>query len=144
MRIYLVFIITMISIQLQAQTDDLVVWTAEYDNATSSVTLTATMKDDWVIYSQKTDPEGPIPLEIEFEALDGVEYIGEVEELTKPIIIMSEMFGVEVIKFKEKAVFVQEVKTSETANIIKGNVTFMTCDSKRCLPPKTVPFEVKI
>lgn len=144
MRIFQAFIITIISFHLQAQTDDLVVWTAEYDEAISSITLTATMKDDWVIYSQKTDPEGPIPLEIEFETVDGVEYIGEVEELTKPIKVMSEMFEVEVIKFKEKAVFVQKVKTLETAQLIKGNVTFMTCDSKRCLPPKTVPFEVKI
>lgn len=144
MRFILTIIIAVISLQLHGQAEDLVVWTAAYDKASSSITLKADMKDDWVIYSQNTDPEGPIPLEIEFEDIEGVEYVGHAEELSDAIVEMSEMFGVEVIKFKEQAEFAQKVKVSQDGVIVKGNVTFMTCDSKRCLPPKTVPFEVKI
>jgi len=144
MRFYLSIVLLFIVINLQAQFDGLVRWSAEYDAAQSAIILTADLKDDWVIYSQHTDPEGPIPLEFEFETVSGVTFEGPVEELTKPITKMSEMFGVEVMKFKDKATFSQKIKLDTDPVTIKGMVAYMTCDSQRCLPPKSVPFQVKI
>lgn len=131
-------------IMAQDSWDNLVTWEATYDKNQAAINLTAQIAKDWVIYSQFTDPEGPIPLEFEFEPAAGVEYIDGVEELTEPITKMSEMFGVEVMKFKETASFKQKIKLSSDSAIIRGNVTFMACDSEKCLPPKTIPFEVKI
>lgn len=128
----------------QSDWDNLVSWEASYNAETSSVELEATMQKNWVIYSQHTPPDGPIPLEIEFEKAEGVEFVGKVEELDKPIKEVSKMFDMEVIKFKDSASFRQAIKLSSDAAVIKGTVTFMTCDNEKCLPPKTVPFEVKI
>lgn len=126
-----------------AQTAKVVEWTASYDEEANSVFIDAEMKDDWVIYSQHTDPEGPIPLEFEFGKSEKIELEGEVLELDKPITVMSDMFGVEVMKFKEKARFEQKLGEKPTKGNLSINVTYMTCDSKRCLPPTTVPLYVK-
>lgn len=138
------FIAFAAGIMAQDSWDNLVTWEANYDKDQAAINITAHIENDWVIYSQFTDPEGPIPLEFEFEAAAGVEYIDGVEELTDPITKMSEMFGVEVMKFKETASFKQKIKLSSDSAIIRGNVTFMACDSEKCLPPKTIPFQVKI
>lgn len=139
-------VVMLMTIGLMAQDnwDKLVTWEATYDQEQSAIIITADIEKDWVIYSQFTDPEGPIPLKFDFTSAEGVVYMDGVKELTEPITIMSEMFGVEVIKFKEKASFSQEIKLSTDKAVIKGEVTFMACDSEKCLPPKTIPFEVKI
>ena len=128
---------------LSAQMPEVVEWTAHYDADKNSILIQADMDDDWVIYSQHTDPEGPIPLEFEFITSDPIQLDGDVIELTEPTKMMSEMFGVEVIKFKEAASFEQKLKERPAGGALGISVTYMTCDSKRCLPPTTVPLEVK-
>ena len=124
------------------QATDFVKWRASYDKVSSSIIIKATMKDKWVIYSQHTDDDGPIPTEFEFHTTEGVTFEGDVIEVTPPIEIMSEMFGVMVRKFKKEAVFRQEIKNAVAGSSVKGNITFMTCDDTKCLPPETVPFVV--
>jgi len=44
-----------------------------------------------------------------------------------------------------KVDFVQRVKLKSTAaTVIKGKINYMVCDDKKCLPPKEVPFSVKL
>lgn len=128
---------------VSAQMADVVDWSASYDEASNCINIKADMKDDWVIYSQHTDPEGPIPLEFDFATTDEIALEGKVIEISDPIKMMSEMFGVEVIKFKDDAEFQQKLKEKPTSGTLNINVTYMTCDSKRCLPPTTVPLEVR-
>jgi len=128
---------------LSAQMPEVVSWTASYDESENAVKINAEMTDDWVIYSQHTDPEGPIPLEFDFVTADEIQLEGEVIELDEPTIVMSDMFGVEVMKFKEKASFEQKLGAKPTKGNLSINVTYMCCDSKRCLPPTTVPLQVK-
>ncbi len=123
---------------------DYVKWTASYDAEQSSIILKAKMQDDWVIYSQEYVEDGPIPTSFEFEETAGITLVGAVEPLSEPIVVESKMFMAEVKKFKKEAIFSQKVELQDDSVVVKGNVTFMTCDSKRCLPPKTIPFEVKI
>jgi len=125
-----------------AQMDEVVDWTVKMNDEGTAIEFTATMDTDWVIYSQHTDPEGPIPLEFEFTEVTGTELIGTVKELTTPITVMSEMFEVEVIKFKKEAAFIQKLKADAKMETIKGTITYMTCDSKRCLPPTTIEFQL--
>ncbi len=127
-----------------AQSPEVVHWTFDYNKETQSIDITADMDDNWVIYSQFTDPDGPIPLNFTFEPSDAYTLVAGVVETNEPTTVKSEMFGVEVKKFKHKAVFKQKIEASGTGEIIKGAVTFMCCDNMRCLPPKTLPFEVKI
>ncbi len=128
---------------VQAQ-QDVVKWTASYDAEQSSIILKAKMEKDWVIYSQEHVEDGPIPTSFEFEEVAGVSYTGKVEPLSAPIIVESEVFMTEVKKYKKEAIFSQKVELQDDSVVVKGTVTYMACDSKRCLAPKTIPFEVKI
>ena len=86
-------------------------------------TATATMQPTWVLYSQFTDPEGPVPTTF---TVNGKQI--QLKEESHLMTEMDEMFMVEVKKFKNTA--------------IKGDVEYMTCDGLRCLPPTKVPFEL--
>ena len=112
------------------------------EDASYTFKATAKMKGDWAIYSQHTEEGGPIPLKFTYE--DGVSLVGETVEETEAIKKMSELFEIEVIKFKKEAVFTQIFKPEKGQSSIKGTLTFMCCDSKRCLPPTDVPFDVAL
>lgn len=143
MRLLVMIFFSMTLNFLSAQLPEVVHWSASYDAEKNSVLINAEMDDDWVIYSQHTDPEGPIPLDFDFATTDPIQLDGEVAELTEPISVMSEMFGVQVKKFKEAASFEQKLKEKPDGGVLTINVTYMCCDSKRCLPPTTVPLHVK-
>ena len=143
MRFYWSILIVIFSLPVFGQSENLVDWEFKLTEDGTAIEIEATIKDTWVIYSQHTDPDGPIPLEFEFTEMIGAELSGPVEEMTKPHTEMSEMFGVEVMKFKKSATFRQKLKPTDVNRSIKGSVTFMACDATRCLPPKTVTFAVE-
>lgn len=105
-------------------------------------TATAELKEGWALYSQHTDPDGPVPLSFTYE--EGTSLIEDTKEMTKPIVKMSELFELEVIKFKKKAIFQQRFSLANGADSIKGKLRFMSCDELRCLPPTEVSFDVAI
>jgi thiol:disulfide interchange protein DsbD len=104
----------------------------------------ATINPGWNIYAVYMSDEGPIPTSFTFETIENGELEDKIVEKSKPIKGFDPLFEMEVIKFKETAEFIQVVKNKTGAKpIVKGYVTYMTCDSERCLPPVDVPFNVK-
>lgn len=140
-QILILFIGIFFSAVLFAQ--DPVNWTFSYNESEDKLVMEAEMQNNWVIYSQHTAPDGPVPTYFELEESEDFNAIGEVEELSAAIKKMDDLFGVEVIKFEKTATFSQKLENVKDGAKIKGSVTYMTCDNIRCLPPKTVPFEVK-
>jgi len=142
MRLLFILTISLIaSINLSGQkAEDVVKWTATLDRAEGIIVFEAEILDGWMTYSQHTDPEGPIPLEFEFETVSGAVLSGNVVENTVPTKTYSEMFEVDVLKFKKYAKFIQKVELSDGPVEIQGVVSFMACDSQKCLPPTSVPF----
>ena len=115
-------------------------WTFETkkeDDQNVEVIATATMQKTWVLYSQFTDENGPIPTSFVVNNTD-VKF----DEKSKAIKEFDNMFEVEVIKFKEKAIFTKTfpIKKGES---LTGYVTYMTCDGVKCLPPTDVTFDLK-
>ena len=55
-----------------------------------------------------------------------------------------ELFDMNVIKYDGNTVFSQEILCSKRPNVINGSLVFMTCNNSRCLPPKTVDFEIAL
>ncbi len=106
------------------------------------VTFTATIDNGWNIYSQHTDPSGPVPTSINFEENANIEIIGETVETGKKKEAFDELFGVNVIKFGGEVVFTQKVKATGDGNEIKGYLEYMSCDDEKCLPPKEVDFSI--
>jgi thiol:disulfide interchange protein DsbD len=115
-------------------------WTFSINKVSESeyeITATAKMNPSWVIYSQFTDDAGPIPT---LFLVDGKE--SKFEEKSKVIKEFDEMFDVDVMKFKEVALFTQKIKKTDKSNVT-GSVEYMTCDGIRCLPPVEVTFDLK-
>ncbi|MEM6317420.1 MAG: protein-disulfide reductase DsbD domain-containing protein [Bacteroidota bacterium] len=108
------------------------------------VTFAATIDQGWNIYSQHTDPSGPVPTSINFENNTEVTFIGETTETGKKKEAFDELFGVNVIKFADKVVFTQKVKTAKTNSKVVGYLEYMCCDDEKCLPPMEVEFSIPL
>lgn len=113
------------------------------DDQTYKLNFTANIEKGWKVYSQHIAEGGPIPTSFIFNE-GGYERVGEVAESDNVIKKQDKVFAMELAYFKEKAVFSQEVKFSGAPESIGGELTFMTCDDGRCLPPAYVNFAFEI
>ena len=139
------FFLTLFSLSSFGQNLNPVTWGFEVnqmEDGSYDLVATAKMKGNWAIYSQHTSEGGPVPLKFTYE--EGVELRGETKENSKAIKKMSDLFEVEVIKYKKEAVFTQNFSPKEGQSSIKGTLKFMCCDNIRCLPPTEVAFDVAI
>ena len=139
------FFFTLISLVSFGQNLKPVSWdfkVMEIEDGSYDLVATAKMKGDWAIYSQHTSEGGPVPLKFTYE--EDVELKGETKETSKAIKKISDLFEVEVIKYKKEAVFVQNFSPKEGQTSIKGTLKFMCCDNLRCLPPTEVAFDVAL
>ena len=109
---------------------------------TSEFKATAQINKGWNIYAVYMSDEGPIPTSFTFDQVQNGVMDGKIKEMSKSIKGFDELFEMEVVKFKEEAVFTQAFTTTGALQV-KGSVTFMCCDSERCLPPATVQFDLK-
>ena len=111
---------------------------------TYEIHITANIDGNWHMYSQDTG-EGPEPTSFNFIANPLVKLDGKVKEVGKLEKTYDPNFK-SVMKYYSKQVdFVQKIKLKSTATtLVKGTVTFMVCNDKKCLPPKEIPFSVKV
>jgi thiol:disulfide interchange protein len=108
-------------------------------------TATASIDPKWHLYSQDIEIGGPEPTSFTFDPNPNIQLTGKVDEQPKPIEIFDETFEMKVKWFVQKAKFIQKIKLkSKDASSLSGNVYFMTCDDKQCLPPEEVTFKVNI
>lgn len=146
MRPLMLFMLLSISYAVQAQVDELnpVKWSFEVEKVgvdEYKLIYKADIEDKWAIYSQFIEDGGPIATSFTIEEDGGVELVGKVIEPENSEKVYDELFEMEVIKLKGNPVFYQVVKTKEKSPIVKGYLTFMSCDDSRCLPPTDVAFE---
>jgi DsbC/DsbD-like thiol-disulfide interchange protein len=113
--------------------------------STFEVHLTATIGKGWHTYSQTTPDGGPVGTTIDFTknpllTMDGpAKEVGRLEQHNEPL------FGVEVKQFSDKVDFVQVVQVKKGAKTtLAGNITYMVCNDKECLPPSTMPFSISL
>ena len=120
--------------------------TAKKINATTyEVYLTANMEDGWHVYSQHTPEGGPVPTTIQFAKNPLLTLNGVAKESGKKEQKFEELFGVDVIQFSDKVVFVQKVEVKGKAKTtLTGSVEFMTCNDRECLPPSTQKFSIAL
>ena len=104
----------------------------------------ANIEDHWHLYSQNIEQDGPVPTEFTFTTKGGYELIGGVTE-GKPIEEFDPNFDMVLKYFGKEAVFTQKIKVISSKDFkIEGNVYFMVCDEKQCLPPEEVKFSFDI
>lgn len=130
----------------QAQILDPVKWSFESKAISSDeveLRLTAKLDQGWHLYSQNLPSDnGPIPTQFSFEKNDAVRLIGKVLE-PKAKTEYDPNFDMELSFFSNQVVFTQKVQVLDQTTL-KGNVYYMVCDDKMCLPPEEVNFSFEL
>ena len=139
----------LIAAVVKAQVLNPVSWTfsaKKTGDKTYEVHLTATMQAGWHLYSQ-TQPDDAIaiPTGITFTANPLIKLDGKVKEIGKMEKFHDEKLDLSANQYSNKVDFVQVVKLKGNVKTnLTGGVEFQTCDDKKCLPPKTVNFNIAV
>lgn len=108
------------------------------------LTFTASIEGDWYMYSQHISDDGPVPTMFTFFNAEGIEVLTEVLE-PEPVEEFDSNFDMVLKYFKKEVSFTQRIKSvTDSAYTLNGEVMFMTCDPKQCLPPEYVEFSFNI
>ena len=113
---------------------------------TYEVQLVATIQQGWHLYSQN-QPEDAIaqPTSFNFNKNPLLLFEGNVKEMGKLEKYRDVKLDVSANQYSQKVVFIQKVKLKGKAKTnVSGKLEYQTCDDKKCLPPKTIPFSVAL
>ncbi|MBS1621143.1 MAG: hypothetical protein JST10_13025 [Bacteroidetes bacterium] len=144
----LIWVIAIVCTACIVHAQDPASWTftaKKIDAKTFEINLSATLDDDWHLYSQTTPDGGPVPTSVSFAKNPLLVLEGKVKEVGTMEKHFEKLFGVQVFQYSEKVDFVQTVKLKANAKTnISGTVEFMLCNDEMCLPPKKVPFNISL
>lgn len=132
---------------LKAQIYDPVKWNTSVEKVSDStfyLVTKATIQSGWHLYSQTVPEGGPIPTTFTYTTDSKFVLI---DKTTEPngIEIDDKVFNMRIKYFEYEAVFKQLVNIKNAdLSVIKGEVEFMVCDDKNCLPPTIQELEFKI
>lgn len=109
------------------------------------VKIIADIDEGWHLYSQYLESdEGPLSTYITYETGDLFETIDKTTEIGVET-HFDPVWEMEISFFSHTATFIQKVKTlNPDSSIFRGNVNFMVCDDKECLPPDDFSFEIDL
>ncbi len=131
----------------QAQQLDPVKWTysvKETSATEAELVFSAKLDPGWHLYSQYTDPNGP--LAIEFTFVDSKDYkrVGKVAE-PKPHEEKDEIFQCVVKSFSGNVAFRQKIqRLSDKDFTVKGTVSYQLCNDGSCIAPEDHDFAFKV
>ena len=110
-----------------------------------TVALTANVADGWHIYATKLENDmGPIPTTIRFAPSEHFAAAGQLEE-PAPEEVFDPNFEMQVRYHSGTPSFVQIMNATTMAPFqLSGEVEYMVCNDKTCLPPVAVPFTVDV
>lgn len=102
----------------------------------------ATIDEHWHVYSMSLpNDDGPVATEfVVFDSTD-IEFIGGSSEKGELIEEFDPNFQMDLKFYSNTITVYQKVKISDNTRTIKGEVYFMTCDDKMCLPPEAIELE---
>lgn len=119
-------------------------WSFEYVAFPSSIQISAKIENGWHLYALDLDPNiGPVPTQIVLEKNKLANEVHPFEVTTIAKKSYDANFGAEV-SYYEQEFYANNRILVKKPTTVKGELTYMLCDDKRCLPPQTVPFEIKV
>ena len=115
------------------------------DSGLVSVELTARVEEGWHIYATRLENDlGPIPTSVRFDPADVLTPVGELIE-PQPEEVFDPNFEMQVRYHSGTPVFAQRFKSAaKSANVVRGEVEYMVCNDKTCLPPAVVKFSIDL
>jgi Disulphide bond corrector protein DsbC len=108
--------------------------------------MKATIQTSWHLYSQK-QPEDAIAIPTSFTVNPNPLFTldGKIKEVGKMEVMNDASLGVSANQYSNTVDFVQKIKLkAKVKTSFSGSVEYQTCDDKKCLPPKTVRYNVAI
>ena len=142
-RIIISLLLILFATSLLAQQLDPAKWkytVKETSPTEAELIFTATIEEGWHLYSQYTDPAGPLPLVFEFDKSTDYELVGKVRE-PKPHEVNDPLFGCIVKSFEGVVTFRQKVKRiSDKDFTIKGVLSYQMCNNGSCIAPEDHDF----
>jgi thiol:disulfide interchange protein DsbD len=113
-------------------------------NGNFEIRMTATIQSSWHLYSQN-QPDDAIAIPTTFTISNNplFQLVGKIKEEGKLEKFHDKELDLSANQYSNKVDFVQEVKLKgKVKTNFTGSVEYQTCDDKKCLPPKTVNFNV--
>ncbi len=145
--IFICLLALICSFDANAQLDP-VQWTFEVEKVNEKeydIIFKADIERGWSVYSQYLESQkGPIPTSFEFDKDAKIQLIGKTKEAGNKKETFDKTFGIKLVKFSKRARFTQRVKVDPKAQVVKGKLTYMTCDAESCLPPEDVQFTIAL
>jgi DsbC/DsbD-like thiol-disulfide interchange protein len=110
------------------------------------IKLSATIQPGWHLYSQNQSAEAiALPTTITFTKNPLVTLDGKTTESGKLIDQYEKATASRSKYYLGSVVFTQKVTVKGSAKTsVNGQIEFMVCDDKQCLPPEIVKFSVKL
>lgn len=135
------------SVAAKAQIENPVTWTFTAKKIAPKqyeLHVTASIDGNWHLYSQNAG-EGPEPTSFQFSKNPLVKWVGKPAEIGKMESMYDPNFKSTLRFYNKQVDFVQKVTLKSAASTsIKGVVTYMVCNDRRCLPPKDQAFTIKL
>lgn len=131
----------------QENVKDVISWKSvvqKTGDSTFKVTVSATIKDGWHIYTATPGGDGSqIPTKVIFNKNPNVRLTGKVVADGKAHTEEIKELGFSINYYEHKVSFSQELVASANTTL-KGKVDFQVCNDEKCLPTPPEKFEVKI
>ena len=103
----------------------------------------ATIDAGWHIYSTALADGGPIKTSFTFSSSKDYTLAGKVIEPT-PVKKFEKAFNMNVTYFEKSVIFQQKVKLKKGQTVVKGQIEYMTCNDRKCLPPDDINFSLEV
>ncbi len=99
----------------------------------------ASIESPWHLYSQDI-PQAPPATTFKFNKDSSFTLVGKVMEKGKVIKNYDKNFKMELKYYNDSATFIQKIKLKARGAVVKGVITFMSCNDTQCLPPQDLDF----
>lgn len=140
MKPFLFSIMTLLSTVVFSQNE--IQWNFGFDKDAQSLTMTATLAENWHVYSILPNEGGPVPTSFEFKPNANYELKGSIVEPT-PTQVYDENFATNVQYFSNEVTFNQPIQIKGNGKV-EGSVVYMICNDQMCFPPEEVQFSISI
>jgi thiol:disulfide interchange protein DsbD len=148
-KLYTTVLLIVLSLASVAQSGSKVKWqylSKKLADKKYEVRLVATIQSGWHLYSQTQSEEAiALPTTIQFAKNPLLTLVGKTTEVGKVYDQYDKATASRSRFYSNKVEFVQIVTTkSNVKTTVSGEIEFMVCDDRQCLPPEKIKFSLSL
>ncbi|MCI6856464.1 MAG: thioredoxin family protein [Bacteroidales bacterium] len=127
-----------------AQPAQHVKWNIKFEKRSATegvVNFVAEIDNGWHLYATRLPEGGPVPTQVKWTELQGVNLVGELVEETPAHTEIDEIFHLKLGWWTDRAVISQKVQITDDSYTIRGSLRYMACGHGTCQSPQNETFE---